>query len=152
MALNQGLDAGLTVNEIKEILVQLYAYAGFPRSLNAIGTFMDGKKKASRMKWARRPVPFPLQRVVWSLESKGCGRSRSGSDRGGEGQALGLSEAGVQTIRRAHAVVPVTAIQSEYSMMWRQPEEELLPTLEELGIGFVPFSPSPTVSANSTKL
>jgi aryl-alcohol dehydrogenase-like predicted oxidoreductase len=53
----------------------------------------------------------------------------------------GLSEAGVQTIRRAHAVLPVTAIQSEYSMMWRQPEEELLPALEELGIGFVPFSP-----------
>lgn len=53
----------------------------------------------------------------------------------------GLSEAGIQTIRRAHAVCPVTAIQSEYSMMWRQPEEELLPALEELGIGFVPFSP-----------
>jgi aryl-alcohol dehydrogenase-like predicted oxidoreductase len=53
----------------------------------------------------------------------------------------GLSEVGVQTIRRAHAVQPLTAIQSEYSMMWRQPEEELLPTLEELGIGFVPFSP-----------
>ncbi len=53
----------------------------------------------------------------------------------------GLSEAGVETIRRAHAVLPVAAIQSEYSMMWRQPEEELLPVLEELGIGFVPFSP-----------
>jgi aryl-alcohol dehydrogenase-like predicted oxidoreductase len=53
----------------------------------------------------------------------------------------GLSEAGVQTIRRAHAVQSLTAIQSEYSMMWRSPEEELLPTLEELGIGFVPFSP-----------
>ncbi|MDR3585980.1 MAG: aldo/keto reductase [Desulfosporosinus sp.] len=53
----------------------------------------------------------------------------------------GLSEAGVQTIRRAHAVQPLTAIQSEYSMMWRSPKEELLPTLEELGIGFVPFSP-----------
>jgi aryl-alcohol dehydrogenase-like predicted oxidoreductase len=53
----------------------------------------------------------------------------------------GLSEAGVQTIRRAHAVQPLTAIQSEYSMMWRTPEEELLPTLEELGIGLVPFSP-----------
>jgi aryl-alcohol dehydrogenase-like predicted oxidoreductase len=53
----------------------------------------------------------------------------------------GLSEAGVQTIRRAHAVLPLAAIQSEYSMMWRQPEAELLPTLEELGIGFVPFSP-----------
>jgi len=53
----------------------------------------------------------------------------------------GLSEAGVETIRRAHAVLPLSAIQSEYSMMWRQPEEELMPTLEELGIGFVPFSP-----------
>ena len=53
----------------------------------------------------------------------------------------GLSEAGVKTIRRAHAVHPVTAIQSEYSMMWRTPEEELFPMLEELGIGFVPFSP-----------
>lgn len=53
----------------------------------------------------------------------------------------GLSEAGVQTIRRAHKVQPLTAVQSEYSMMWRAPEEELLPTLEELGIGFVPFSP-----------
>lgn len=53
----------------------------------------------------------------------------------------GLSEAGVQTIRRAHKVQPLTAVQSEYSMWWRRPEEELLPTLEELGIGFVPFSP-----------
>ena len=53
----------------------------------------------------------------------------------------GLSEAGVQTIRCAHAVQPLTAIQSEYSMMWRNPEEELLPALEELGIGLVPFSP-----------
>jgi aryl-alcohol dehydrogenase-like predicted oxidoreductase len=53
----------------------------------------------------------------------------------------GLSEAGVKTIRRAHAAQPLTAVQSEYSMMWRQPEDELLPTLEELGIGFVPFSP-----------
>lgn len=60
-----------------------------------------------------------------------------------EGKVLhwGLSEAGVQTIRRAHRVQPLTAIQSEYSMWWRRPEEELLPTLEELGIGFVPFSP-----------
>jgi aryl-alcohol dehydrogenase-like predicted oxidoreductase len=53
----------------------------------------------------------------------------------------GLSEAGVKTIRRAHAVQPLTAVQSEYSMWWRRPEEELIPTLEELGIGFVPFSP-----------
>lgn len=53
----------------------------------------------------------------------------------------GLSESGIETIRRAHAVQPLTAVQSEYSMMWRKPEIELLPTLEELGIGFVPFSP-----------
>src|SRR5262249_6213968 len=54
---------------------------------------------------------------------------------------FGLSEAGVQVIRRAHAVQPVTALQSEYSLFWREPEEEILPTLEELGMGFVPFSP-----------
>src|SRR5437762_8331676 len=54
---------------------------------------------------------------------------------------FGLSEAGAQTIRRAHAVQPVTAVQSEYSLWWREPEAEILPTLEELGIGFVPFSP-----------
>jgi aryl-alcohol dehydrogenase-like predicted oxidoreductase len=53
----------------------------------------------------------------------------------------GLSEAGVKTIRRAHAVQPVTALQSEYSLWWREPEAEVIPTLEELGIGFVPFSP-----------
>ena len=61
--------------------------------------------------------------------------------REGKVKHFGLSEPGVQTIRRAHAVQPVTAIQSEYSLWWRQPEEEVLPTLEELGIGFVPFSP-----------
>jgi aryl-alcohol dehydrogenase-like predicted oxidoreductase len=54
---------------------------------------------------------------------------------------FGLSEAGVRTIRRAHAVQPVTALQSEYSVWWREPEAEILPTLQELGIGFVPFSP-----------
>lgn len=54
---------------------------------------------------------------------------------------FGLSEAGVQTVRRAHAVQPVTALQSEYSLWWRKPEEEMLPALEQLGIGFVPFSP-----------
>jgi aryl-alcohol dehydrogenase-like predicted oxidoreductase len=59
----------------------------------------------------------------------------------GKVKHFGLSEAGVQTIRRAHAVQPVTAVQSEYSLWWRRPEEELLPTLEELGIGLVPFSP-----------
>jgi aryl-alcohol dehydrogenase-like predicted oxidoreductase len=60
---------------------------------------------------------------------------------GGKVRHFGLSEAGVQTIRRAHAVLPVTAVQSEYSLFWRGPEAELLPTLEELGIGFVPFTP-----------
>ena len=54
---------------------------------------------------------------------------------------FGLSEAGAQTIRRAHAIQPVAAVQSEYSLWWREPEQEILPTLEELGIGFVPFSP-----------
>jgi aryl-alcohol dehydrogenase-like predicted oxidoreductase len=59
----------------------------------------------------------------------------------GKVRHFGLSEAGVKTIRRAHAVQPVTALQSEYSLWWREPETEVLPTLEELGIGFVPFSP-----------
>ncbi|MCL4488979.1 MAG: aldo/keto reductase [Chloroflexi bacterium] len=59
----------------------------------------------------------------------------------GKVKHFGLSEAGVQTIRRAHAVQPVTALQSEYSLWWRRPEAEVLPTIEELGIGFVPFSP-----------
>ncbi|MCU1314869.1 MAG: aldo/keto reductase [Candidatus Acidoferrum typicum] len=61
--------------------------------------------------------------------------------REGKVKHFGLSEAGVQTIRRAHAVQPVTALQSEYSLWWREPEAEVIPTLEELGIGFVPFSP-----------
>jgi aryl-alcohol dehydrogenase-like predicted oxidoreductase len=61
--------------------------------------------------------------------------------REGKVRYFGLSEAGAQTIRRAHAVHPVAALQSEYSLWWRQPEQEIIPTLEELGIGFVPFSP-----------
>jgi len=61
--------------------------------------------------------------------------------REGKVKHFGLSEPGVQTIRRAHAVQPITAVQSEYSLWWREPERELLPTLEELGIGLVPFSP-----------
>ena len=59
----------------------------------------------------------------------------------GKVRHFGLSEAGLEVIRRAHAIQPVTALQSEYSLWWREPEEEILPTLEELGIGFVPFSP-----------
>jgi len=68
----------------------------------------------------------------------------------------GLSEAGVETIRRAHAIEPLTAVESEYSMMWRFPEEKVLPTLEELGIGFVPFAPlgkgflTATIDKNAT--
>src|SRR5437764_9524141 len=61
--------------------------------------------------------------------------------REGKVKHFGLSEAGAQTIRRAHAVQPVTALQSEYSLWWRRPEDEVLPVLEELGIGFVPYSP-----------
>ena len=59
----------------------------------------------------------------------------------GKVKHFGLSEAGVQVIRRAHGVQPVAALQSEYSLWWREPEEQIMPTLEELGIGFVPFSP-----------
>ena len=59
----------------------------------------------------------------------------------GKVKHFGLSEASAATIRRAHAVQPVTALQSEYSLFWREPEETVMPTLEELGIGFVPFSP-----------
>ncbi len=61
--------------------------------------------------------------------------------REGKVKHFGLSEAGAETIRRAHAVQPVTALQSEYSLWWRRPEQDVMPTLEELGIGFVPFSP-----------
>jgi aryl-alcohol dehydrogenase-like predicted oxidoreductase len=74
----------------------------------------------------------------------------------GKVKHFGLSEAGVRTIRRAHAVQPVTALQSEYSLWWREPEQAILPTLEELGIGFVPFSPlgkgflTGTISADTT--
>ncbi len=76
--------------------------------------------------------------------------------RQGKVKHFGLSEAGVKTIRRAHAVQPVTALQSEYSFWWREPEAELIPTLEELGIGFVPFSPlgrgflTGTITENTT--
>jgi aryl-alcohol dehydrogenase-like predicted oxidoreductase len=76
--------------------------------------------------------------------------------REGKVKHFGLSEAGVKTIRRAHAVQPVTALQSEYSLFWREPEAEIIPVLEELGIGFVPFSPlgkgflTGTISNNTT--
>ena len=72
---------------------------------------------------------------------RGRGRHRQGPDRAGQGPALRTVEAGAATIRRAHAVQAVTAFQSEYSLWTREPEAEVLPTVEELGIGFVPFSP-----------
>ena len=72
---------------------------------------------------------------------RGRRRRGEGPDRQGKVKHFGLSEAGAQTIRRAHAVQPVAAIQSEYSLWWRLPEAEVLPTCEELGIGFVPYSP-----------
>ncbi len=74
----------------------------------------------------------PIEDVAGSVKDR---------DQEGKVRHFGLSEAGVQTIRRAHAVQPVAAVQSEYSLWWREPEAELLPALEELGIGFVPFSP-----------
>jgi aryl-alcohol dehydrogenase-like predicted oxidoreductase len=84
---------------------------------------------------------YYLHRVDPEVEIEEVAGTVQGLIKEGKVRCWGLSEAGVQTIRRAHAVQPVAAMQSEYSMMWRQPEEELLPTLEELGIGFVPFSP-----------
>ncbi len=93
----------------------------------------SGSKAASRPGYQHRVDPdVPIEEVAGAVK-----------DLINEGKVryFGLSEAGVQTIRRAHAVQPVTALQSEYSLWWREPEREVLPTLEELGIGFVPFSP-----------
>jgi aryl-alcohol dehydrogenase-like predicted oxidoreductase len=80
----------------------------------------------------RVDVNVPIEDVAWAVKDL---------IQQGKVKHFGLSEAGVKTIRRAHAVLPVTALQSEYSLWFRRPEEEVLPTLQELGIGFVPFSP-----------
>ena len=94
-------------------------------------------------------------RVDPQTSDRGGRRHRQGAHRRGKVRHFGLSEAGVGTIRRAHAVQPVTALQSEYSLWWREPEAEILPVLEELGIGLVPFSPlgkgflTGTVDANT---
>jgi aryl-alcohol dehydrogenase-like predicted oxidoreductase len=80
-------------------------------------------------------------RVDTNVQIEDVARTVKDLIREGKVKHFGLSEPGVKTIRRAHAIQPVTAIQSEYSLWWRRPEEELLPTLEELGIGLVPFSP-----------
>src|SRR5262249_22623991 len=84
---------------------------------------------------------FYQHRVDPDVPIAEAARTMKGLIRDGKVGHSGLSEAGVQTIRRAHAVQPVTAMQSEYSLWWREPEREVLPTLAELGIGFVPFSP-----------
>ena len=84
---------------------------------------------------------YYLQRVSTNVPIEEVAETMKELKQEGKIQHWGLSEAGVQTIRRAHEIFPLTAIQSEYSMWWREPEKELLPTLEELGIGFVPFSP-----------
>ncbi|MBV9175535.1 MAG: aldo/keto reductase [Nitrososphaeraceae archaeon] len=84
---------------------------------------------------------FYQHRVDPEVPIEDVARAVRGLIREGKVKHFGLSEAGVQTISRAHAVQPVTAVQSEYSLWWRRPEEQLLPTLEELGIGLVPFSP-----------
>ena len=84
---------------------------------------------------------FYQHRVDTDVPIEDVAGAVKGLIREGKVKHFGLSEAGVQTIRRAHAVQPVTAVQSEYSLWWRNPEAEVLPTLEELGIGFVPFSP-----------
>ncbi len=94
---------------------------------------------------ARSAAAGRLDRPALQTGSTRTRRSRrrrhgAGPDRGGKVQHFGLSEAGPTTIRRAHAVQPVTALQSEYSLFWREPEQVILPTLAELGIGFVPFS------------
>ncbi len=80
----------------------------------------------------RVDLAVPIEDVAGAVKELICA---------GKVKHFGLSEAGVKTIRRAHAVQPVTALQSEYSLWWREPEKEILPTLEGLGIGFVPFSP-----------
>lgn len=84
---------------------------------------------------------YYLHRVDTNVPIEEVAETMQGLIQQGKIRHWGLSEAGAQTIRRAHTVCSVTAVQSEYSMMWRQPEEELLPVLEELRIGFVPFSP-----------
>src|ERR1700716_3400925 len=84
---------------------------------------------------------FYQHRVEPSVPIEDVAGTVKGLIQQGKVKHFGLSEAGVRTIRRAHAIQPVTALQSEYSLWWREPEAELIPTLEELGIGFVPYSP-----------
>lgn len=112
--------------------------AGFDSSPERIRTALEGSLKRLRtdhvdLFYQHRVDPnVPIEDVAGTVKDL---------IKEGKVNHFGMSEAGVQTIRRAHAVQPVAVLQSEYSMWWREPEEQILPTLEELGIGFVPFSP-----------
>ena len=106
-----------------------------PERIRAVAEASLKRLKTDRIDlfYQHRPDPnVPIEDVAGTVQSL---------IREGKVKHFGLSEAGVETIRRAHAVQPVTALESEYSLWWRDPEKEILPTLEELGIGFVPFSP-----------
>jgi len=96
----------------------------------------DPSTTAGLSAWAR-----VADNVGWPNAMSAVNRAKALFDTKEKVKHFGMSEAGVSNIRRAHAVVPVTALQSEYSLFWREPEEQILPLLEELGIGFVPFSP-----------
>src|SRR2546426_9112169 len=115
------------------------------RSLNGVDSRAEHIKEVAEASLKRLKVEaidlFYQHRVDPSVPIEDVAGAVKDLIQQGKVKHFGLSEAGVQTIRRAHAVQPVTALQSEYSLFWREPEEEVLPTLEELGIGFVPFSP-----------
>ena len=100
-----------------------------------------GRRRVAQAAQDRSHRPFYQHRVDPDVPIEEVAGAVKELIRAGKVRHFGLSEAGAQTIRRAHAVQPVTALQSEYSLWWREPEREVLPTLEELGIGFVPFSP-----------
>jgi len=115
------------------------------RSLNGVDSRPEHIKEVAEASLKRLKVEaidlFYQHRVDPSVPIEDVAGAVKDLIQQGKVKHFGLSEAGVQTIRRAHAVQPATALQSEYSLWWREPEEEVLPTLEELGIGFVPFSP-----------
>src|SRR3989442_2196769 len=115
------------------------------RSLNGVDSRPEHIKEVAEASLKRLKVEaidlFYQHRVDPNVPIEDVAGTVKDLIRAGKVKHFGLSEAGVRTIRRAHAVQPVAALQSEYSLWWRKPEEELLPALEELGIGFVPFSP-----------
>jgi len=118
------------------------AAGGQQRGLNSRPDHIKGVAEASLKRLKTDVIDlFYQHRVDPSVPIEDVAGAVGDLIRAGKVRHFGLSEPGVQTIRRAHAVQPVTAIQSEYSLWWREPEQDVLPTLEELGIGFVPFSP-----------